>query len=118
MFRLTIQEKTELVAECDHLHPLKFSYVLPYAFTEHGAVMVASILNSPIAVKASIQVVRAFVRLRSILAAHKELAKKLVTLERKYDVQFKVVFDAIRELMSPPAADHRKKIGFKPPKNP
>lgn len=83
----------------------------PYAFTEHGAVMLASVLNSPVAVQASIQVVRAFIRLREILATHKELARKLAELEQKYDRQFKVVFDAIRELMAPPKKE-RKEIGF------
>lgn len=75
---------------------------LPVVFTEHGAIMAASVLNSKTAVKASIHVVRAFVRLRGILFAHKELAAKLSKLERKYDEQFKSVFDAIRMLMTPP----------------
>lgn len=80
MFKLTRGEKVEVVANCDHLHRLKFSPALPYAFTEHGAVMLASVLNSPVAVQASIQVVRVFIRLREILATHKELARKLVEL--------------------------------------
>jgi phage regulator Rha-like protein len=83
----------------------------PYAFTEHGAVMLASVLNSPVAVQASIQVVRAFIRLREILATHRQLARQLADLEQKYDKQFKVVFDAIRELMAPPKKE-RKQIGF------
>ena len=70
----------------------------PYVFTEHGTVMLAGILNSVVAVNASIQVVRAFIGLRQMLATHVELARKLDLLERKYDHQFKVVFDAIREL--------------------
>ncbi|MBI4468853.1 MAG: ORF6N domain-containing protein [Acidobacteria bacterium] len=85
---------------------------LPYAFTEHGAVMLASVLSSPIAVQASIQVVRAFVRLREILATHKELARKMDAMEKKYDTQFKVVFDAIRQLMAPPVSK-RRPIGFR-----
>lgn len=84
----------------------------PYVFTEHGAVMLASVLNSPVAVQASIQVVRAFIRLREILATHKELARKLTELEQKYDKQFRVVFDAIRELMTPPRKPLRP-IGFR-----
>lgn len=113
MFQLTVEEKSELVANCDHLKRLKFSPYLPYVFTEHGAVMLASVLNSEIAVKASIQVVRAFVRLREIIATHKELARKLAELEQKYDMQFKVVFDAIRKLMAPPAEEKPKpRIGF------
>ncbi len=75
--------------------------------------MLASVLNSPVAVRASIQVVRAFIRLREILAGHVEMARKLAELEQKYDKQFKVVFDAIRELMAPPKKE-RKRIGFQP----
>jgi len=98
MFQLTKEEKDEVVTVCDHLRKLKFSPSLPNAFTEHGAIMVATILNSPIAVKTSIQVVRAFVRLREMIASHKGLAKRLDELEKKYDAQFKIVFDAIREV--------------------
>jgi hypothetical protein len=83
----------------------------PYAFTEHGAVMLASVLNSPVAVAASIQVVRAFIQLRGLLASQKVLVRRLDELEDKYDSQFKVVFQAIRELMQPPAPA-RKRIGF------
>ncbi len=86
---------------------------LPNAFTEHGAVMLASVLNSPVAVEVSIQVVRAFVQLRGMLATHAELARKLDDLERKYDAQFRVVFDAICELMEPPAPPEPKRIGFR-----
>ncbi len=86
----------------------------PYVFTEHGTVMLASVLNSPEAVHASIQVVKAFVRLREMLIANKELAQKLNALEGKYDKQFAVVFDAIRKLMSPSnSPSPRKKIGYK-----
>jgi len=113
MFQLSEEEKNELVANCDHLKRLKFSPYLPYAFTEHGAVMLASVLNSEIAVKASIQVVRAFVRLREMITTHKELARKLEELEQKYDMQFKVVFDAIRQLMAPMSEEKPKpRIGF------
>lgn len=84
---------------------------LPWVFTEHGAIMAATILNSPQAVAMSVYVVRAFVRLRQMLASNKELARRLDDLERKYDSQFKVVFDAIRQLMAPPETKKRK-IGF------
>jgi len=104
MFQLTKEEKDEVVTNCDHLKRLKFSPTLPHAFTEHGAIMLATILNSPVAVQSSIQVVRAFVRLRQMLASNAELARKLDTLERKYDAQFKVVFDAIRQLY--PVREH------------
>jgi hypothetical protein len=112
MFQLTEKEKVEVVANCDHLKRLKFSPNLPYAFTEHGAIMLATVLNSPIAVHASIQVIRAFVRLRKMLASNAELARKLEALEKKYDAQFKVVFEAIRELMSP-QEPKRRRIGFR-----
>jgi hypothetical protein len=75
---------------------------LPLVFTEHGAIRAANVLNSKTAVQASVEVVRAFVRLRQILASNAELANKLTELERKYDGQFKVVFEAIRQLMRPP----------------
>ncbi len=74
----------------------------PYAFTEHGTIMVANVLNSPLAVEVGVYVVRAFVKLREFIATHKDLARKVDALERRYDAQFKVVFDAIRKLMAPP----------------
>ncbi len=86
----------------------------PYVFTEHGAVMLASVLQSRVAVEASILVVRAFVRLRSLLAAHKELARKIEDMEKKYDKRFLTIFTAIRELMKPlPETDSGKEaFGF------
>ncbi len=85
----------------------------PYPFTEHGVAMLSSVLRSKRAVRVNIEIMRAFVRLRQILASHKELARKLEELEKKYDAQFKVVFDAIRELMTPPEPK-RRRIGFLP----
>jgi phage regulator Rha-like protein len=111
MFQLTEEEKTQVVTNCDHLQKLKFSPVLPYAFTEHGVVMLANVIKSKRAINASIQIVRAFVRLRQMLATHADLARKLHALERKYDAQFRVVFDAIRELMAP-EKPKQWKIGF------
>ncbi|MEK7137384.1 MAG: ORF6N domain-containing protein [Patescibacteria group bacterium] len=86
---------------------------LPLVFTEHGAVMAANVLSSPRAVAVSIQVVRTFVRLREILATHKDLARKLAELEEKYDEQFAVVFEAIRQLMTPVEPEKKGKIGFR-----
>ena len=86
---------------------------LPYAFTEHGALMAANVLSSKRAVEASVQVVRAFVTLRQILASNDELVLKLNELERKYNQQFKIVFDAIRGLRTPPPT-RIKPIGFRP----
>lgn len=86
---------------------------LPYAFTEHGAIMVANVLNSTRAIQASIQVVRAFVRMRQLLASQKGLMQKILDMEKKYDRQFKVVFDAIRALMAPPDSGVKRLIGFR-----
>ncbi|MCI0529868.1 MAG: ORF6N domain-containing protein [Nitrospira sp.] len=114
MFRLTREEVVVLnrsqIATGSQKH--RDPRYPPYAFTEHGAVMLASVLNSPGAVQASIQVVRAFIRPREILATHKDLARKLEELEKKYDRKFAVVFDAIRQLMVPPKAK-RRSIGFR-----
>jgi hypothetical protein len=85
----------------------------PYVFTEHGALMAATVLNSQVAVRVSLQIVRAFVRLRQLLATHAQLARKLAELEQKYDAQFKVVFDAILELMTPPEPKPKRPIGFR-----
>ena len=83
----------------------------PYAFTEHGALMLANVLNSERAALTSVQVVRAFLRLRQMLASNVELSRKLSALEKKYDAQFKIIFDAIRQLMTPPEPK-RREIGF------
>ncbi|MDQ1336421.1 MAG: hypothetical protein QG552_3371, partial [Thermodesulfobacteriota bacterium] len=85
----------------------------PYGFTEQGVAMLSSVLNSPRAIQVNIEIMRAFIRLRRMMASHAELARKLENLEKKYDVQFKVVFDAIRKLMAPPESK-RRRIGFRP----
>src|SRR4030043_982549 len=84
---------------------------LPYVFTEQGVAMLSSVLNSERAIEVNIQIMRAFLKLREMIASHKDLAKRLDELESKYDEQFKVVFDAIRELMTPPEPK-RRRIGF------
>ena len=86
----------------------------PYAFTEQGVSMLSSVLRSTRAIQVNIEIMRAFVRLRQMLASNAELSRKLATLEKKYDIQFKAVFDAIRDLMTP--LEHKKKrpIGFAP----
>jgi len=84
----------------------------PYVFTEYGVAMLSSVLNSERAIQVNIEIMRTFGKLREMLASHKDLSSKLMTLEKKYDHQFKVVFDAIRELMKPPLTSARK-IGFK-----
>ncbi len=112
MFRLTKKEKNELVTNCDRFQKLKHSSALPRAFTEQGVAMLSSVLNSDRAIVVNIEIMRAFVRLRQMLVADKELERKLIALEKKYDEQFKVVFEALRALMTPPEKP-RKKIGFK-----
>ncbi len=86
----------------------------PYAFTEQGVAMLSSVLNSKRAIQVNIEIMRAFVRLRQILGSNAELARKLAALEKKYDAQFRIVFDAIRELMTPPEPKKKRSIGFAP----
>ena len=86
----------------------------PYAFTEQGVAMLSSVLRSDRAIHVNIEIMRAFVQLRRLLASNAELARKLAALENKYDAQFKVVFDAIRELMAPPEPGKKRPIGFAP----
>jgi hypothetical protein len=116
MFQLTDSEKKEVVANCDHLKNLKFSPSLPYAFTEHGAIMAASVLNSQRAVQVSVFVVRAFVQLRLAVSTHRELAGKLLQLEnklQKHDKQIGALIAAIRQLLQPPVeTGHKTTFGF------
>ncbi len=115
MFQLTKTEKDEVVANCDHLQNLKFSRTRPYAFTEHGAIMAANILNSDRAVEASVQVVRALVRLRNLVSTHKEITAQLAKLEShlvQHDDEIEVIFEAIRGLTTPPVKNE-KQIGFR-----
>ena len=112
MFRLTAEEVSNLKSRVAISNWGGRRY-LPLAFTEQGVAMLSSILNSERAIQVNIEIMRAFVRLRRILAAHKNLARRLDQLEKKYDIQFKVVFDAIRELMAQPEKP-RKVIGFHP----
>jgi len=117
MFQLTPQEKAEVVTNCDHLKILKFSPVLPYAFTEHGALMLANILNSAEAVEMSLLIIRAFIRLREILSTNKALAHKLAALEQKigkHDETLRDIIAAIRQMMNPPAPKPKGPIGFQP----
>ena len=115
MFRLTAAEKEEVVTNCDHLKRLKFSPVLPTAFTEHGAIMAATVLNSARAIKVSLFVVRAFLKLREMLRTQKEFAHKLEDIEKKFsehDEKFKIVFQSIRRLMEPAPDPPKRRIGF------
>lgn len=112
MFQLTEDEKQKVVANCDHLINIKYSHKLPYAFTEHGAVMLANVLKSQRAIFVSIEVVKTFIHLREALISHHELAHKITNLEKKYDAQFQVVFDALRKLIEPENPPPKRRIGF------
>ena len=125
MFQLNAAEKAEVVANCDHLAKLKFSKVLPFAFTEHGAIQAANVLASPQAVEMGIFVVRAFVRMRELASVHADLVKRLAELEQKteglvltHDTfsrntrnQLKQLIEAVNQLMAPPDPPKRP-IGF------
>lgn len=87
----------------------------PYAFTEQGVAMLSSVLRSKRAVYVNVEIMRTFVRLRTMLQSNESLSKKLTALERKYDHQFKIVFDAIREIMNPKEPPKKRRIGFHPP---
>lgn len=110
MFRLTRQELRELRSQIVTSRWGGRRY-LPRAFTEQGVAMLSSVLKSERAIQVNVEIIRTFVRLRQLLSTHMELARKLETMERKYDKRFKVVFDAIRQLMIPPKPK-RRRIGF------
>jgi hypothetical protein len=118
MFGLTVEERNELVTNCDRLARLKHSSSMPYAFTEHGAVMLAAVLKSRRAVEVSVFVVKAFIRMRRMLTDQRQFALKLAEIESKlaaHDESIKVVFDAIRKLMQKPKPEPeppRRRIGF------
>ena len=116
MFRLTETEWKELITNCDNLGGAKFSPATPYAFTEQGVAMLSGILRSEKAISVNIAVMRAFVKLRELAEDNGDLKKKLDDLEMKYDKQFKIVFDALRELIVQ-KNEPRPEIGFKKPQN-
>ncbi|TXH15292.1 MAG: ORF6N domain-containing protein [Gammaproteobacteria bacterium] len=111
MFRLTGKEVELLVSQNVIPHPGRLGGALPYAFTEQGVAMLSGVLKSPRAVAVNIEIMRAFVQLRGMLASNAALSRKLAALERRYDEQFKIVFDAIRQMMAPPEPKKRR-IGF------
>jgi len=113
MFQLSQEEADSLRSQFATLKTGRGKHrkYLPYAFTEQGVAMLSSVLNSEQAVQVNIAIMRAFVALRGMLTSNVELSRKLIALERKYDARFKVVFEAIRELMEPPKKP-RRKIGF------
>lgn len=119
-FQLTEQELTALRSQFVILDEAtsrpqgrgKHAKYVPYAFTEQGVAMLSSVLKSKQAVQVNVEIMRAFVRLRDLIAHDRDLAMRLDDLESRYDRQFKAVFDAIRELMTPPALEPKRRIGF------
>lgn len=115
LFRLSEDEKFEVVANCDHLKNLKYSATLPYAFTEHGAIMVASVLNTPRAIEVSVFIVRAFIKLRRFIAGQKDLRHKLSQIERRltdHDEQILELVNLIKQLLKPDPPPKKRRIGF------
>ena len=105
------EERDEVITICDDLETLKYARTMPFAFTEHGLAMLSSVLNSDRAIQVSIEIIKAFVRLRKMLATHKDLRQKIEAMESKYDEQFRIIFTAIKQLLE---EDDRpkQKIGF------
>ena len=116
MFRLTKGEKEEVVTICDHLQRLKFSHSLPLAFTEHGALMAANVLNSGRAVAMSVYIIRAFLKLRETLVANQAVLKRLAEIDKtllQHDTALRDIYGKLRPLLQPPPAPPRRRIGFR-----
>jgi exosome complex RNA-binding protein Csl4 len=116
MFQLTQNEKDEVVANCDHLSTLKYSPNLPYAFTEHGAVMLASVVNSIKAIEANIQIIRVFNKMREALFSYKDVLLKLEQLEQQtleHTSDIRIIFDYLKQLLTPAEQRSRRRIGFR-----
>ena len=111
-FQLTKDEANMLVSHFAIPSKRSLGGYLPYVFTEHGTLMAANVIKSSIAIQASITIVRTFTKLREMILTHKDLQKKIVAMEGKYDKQFKVVFDALRSLIEPPEKP-KKRIGYR-----
>jgi hypothetical protein len=111
MFQLNREERDEVITICDDLGPLRFARTMPFAFTEHGVAMLSSVLNSDRAIQVNVEIIKAFVKLRKILATHADLKRKIEEMEAKYDEQFQIVFEAIRQLLTEDDKP-KPKIGF------
>lgn len=108
MFQLNREERDGVITICDDLKSLKFARTMPFAFTEHGVAMLSSVLNSERAIRVNIEIIKAFVKLRKLLVRHKDLEKKIQEMESRYDEQFRVVFEAIRQLLAEEEKPRRK----------
>ena len=113
MFKLTREEADSLRSQNVTLKRGQHLKYLPYAFTEHGILMLSSVLNSNKAIEVNIQIMRTFTKLRELMLVHKDLRQKIEEMERKYDTQFKIVFEAIKQLLKPPIKP-KDRIGFHP----
>ena len=113
MFQLTRGENNSLRSQFATLTEKKSDIYRPYAFTEQGVAMLSSVLNSDRAIQVNIQIIRTFIKLRKLLATHADLLKKIETMERGYDRQFRIVFEILKELREAPKKQI-KKIGFQP----
>lgn len=111
MFQLTKVEKKQLVTNCDRFAPLKHSTSMPHAFTEQGIAMLSSVLNSERAINVNIAIMRTFVKLREILGSNELLRRKIESMERKYDEQFKAVFEVLGKMLAEPEKP-KKPFGF------
>jgi hypothetical protein len=117
LFQLDQAEKTEVITNCDHLRGLRFAKSLPFAFTEHGALMAANILNSPDAVKMSVYIIRAFVKIREHLATDAAILRRLAEIDKTlliHDSALRDVYQKLLPLLSPPLETPTRRIGFKP----
>jgi len=114
MFRLTAKEASALRSQIVTLEKGRGHYpkYAPYAFTQEGVAMLSSVLRSRRAVEVNIAVMRAFVQLRQLLETHKDLAGRILAMEKKYDGKFRIVFDAIKQLLEPPPVPLKRRIGF------
>jgi len=104
-----------VITNCDHLAPLKFAKSLPFAFTEHGALMAATVLNSPKAVAMSVYVVRAFIQMREQLAANRQILKRLVEIDKtllEHDSVLRDIYRKLLPLLQPPPEPPKRRIGF------
>lgn len=114
MFQITKEEFNSLRSQNVTLKRGQHRKYLPYVFTDQGVAMLSSVLNSERAIQVNIQIMRAFVKLKEMLSTHKDLKQKIEEMEKKYDYQFKIVFDAIKQLLEPPTKP-KGKIGFQKP---
>jgi hypothetical protein len=115
MFKLIQSEKAQVVANCDHLKNLKFSKTLPNVFTEHGAIMAAGVLNTPRAIEVSVFIVRAFVKLRQMVAGQKDLRRKISQIEKRlteHDDQIIELIKLIKQLLNPEPPPPKRRIGY------